>query len=98
MRVVLTDDPTQFALGLTAIVVGAHPPVFSDWGHGTEPSLLHRRNPAHRNVHGRSMTTRFRLPSSPRSACHRAASDLRFLDFAHLRAPTAAFCRDRSSA
>src|ERR1700730_5547422 len=26
MRVVLTDDPTQCALGLTAIVVGAEPP------------------------------------------------------------------------
>src|SRR5205085_5592023 len=26
VRVVLTDDPTQFALGLTAVVVGAEPP------------------------------------------------------------------------
>ena len=26
MRVVLTDDPTQFVLGLAAVVVGAEPP------------------------------------------------------------------------
>ena len=26
MRVVLTDEPTQFALGLAAVVVGAEPP------------------------------------------------------------------------
>src|SRR6516164_5678014 len=26
MRVVLTDDPTQFALGLAVVVVGAEPP------------------------------------------------------------------------
>ena len=25
MRVVLTDDPTQFALGLAAVIVGAEP-------------------------------------------------------------------------